>query len=105
MASTLLDVLENATVASSSGVLFTLLLRRLLRTFFGPGLAYFLWLLVPISLLVLALPSPSAGLKTAFPVPLLMPSVTGHVALVRMSSGLDWAAWLLGAWGIGAHLF
>jgi beta-lactamase regulating signal transducer with metallopeptidase domain len=105
MASMLLDMLGNAAIASSCGVLLTLLIRKPLRAFFGPELAYFLWLLVPTSLVVLALPAPSAGLKTALPVSLSMPSVTGHVALLRMSSGLDWAAWLLGGWGIGALLF
>jgi beta-lactamase regulating signal transducer with metallopeptidase domain len=57
MASELLNVLENATVASSCGILLTLLLRRQLRTFFGPSLAYLLWLLVPTSFLVLLLPA------------------------------------------------
>src|ERR1700691_2875654 len=105
MTSEFLDIVENATVASSCGVLLTLLLRKPLRRFFGPSLAYFLWLLVPTSILVLLLPAPSAGLRKALPVPLSMPSLTGHVALVSVSTGLDWVAWLTGAWGIGALLF
>jgi beta-lactamase regulating signal transducer with metallopeptidase domain len=105
MTSELLDIVENATVASSCGVLLTLLLRKPLRRFFGPSLAYFLWLLVPTSLLVLLLPAPSAGVMAALPVPLSMPSLTGQVAWVSMSSGPNWATWLLCTWEIGALLF
>jgi beta-lactamase regulating signal transducer with metallopeptidase domain len=104
MVSELLNILEMATAASTCGMLLTLLLRIQLRTFFGPLIAYFLWLLVPTSLIVLLLPAPSAGLKAALPVPLSMPSLTGHVASVSMSSGVDWTVWLLVAWGIGALL-
>jgi bla regulator protein blaR1 len=105
MASELLNILENITAASSCGILLTLLLRRQLRSSFGPSLAYFLWLLVPTSLLVLLLPAPSAGLMAAVPIPLSMPTFTGHVALLSMSSGLKWATWLLCTWGIGALVF
>jgi beta-lactamase regulating signal transducer with metallopeptidase domain len=107
MASELLDILGTATVASSCAVLLILLLRKPLRTFFGPSIAYFLWLLVPTSILVPLLPAPSAGLKTVLPVPvpLSMPSLTGHVAMVSTSSGLAWVPWLIFAWAIGALLF
>jgi beta-lactamase regulating signal transducer with metallopeptidase domain len=105
MASELLGILENATLASSGGVLLTLLLRKPMRTFFGPSLAYCLWLLVPTSILVPLLPAPSAGFKSALPVSLSMHSLTGHVALVPMSSGLDWVTCLICTWGVGALLF
>jgi beta-lactamase regulating signal transducer with metallopeptidase domain len=83
MASEFLSFLGNATVASSCGILLTLLSRRQLRTFFGPNLAYLLWLIVPTSTLVLLLPAPSTGLKAALPISLPMPSFTG----LRASSG------------------
>jgi hypothetical protein len=67
MARELLGILGTATVASSCGILLILLLRKPLRTFFGPSLAYFLWLLVPTSILVPLLPAPSTGLKTVLP--------------------------------------
>lgn len=105
MASPLLGILANATVASSCGILLTLLLRKQLRMLFGPGLAYFLWLLVPTSLLVLLLPAPSTGLKAVLGVPLSMPSLTSHVVEVSIASGADWEMWLLCTWGIGALLF
>jgi bla regulator protein blaR1 len=104
MASQLLTILEITTVASSCGILLALLLRRPLRRLFGPSLAYLLWLLVPTSLVVLLLPAPTPGLKTVFPVPLSMPLLTAHGALASLSSGVDWAMWLLCTWGIGALL-
>jgi beta-lactamase regulating signal transducer with metallopeptidase domain len=107
MASELLDILGTATVASSCGVLLILLLRKPLRTFFGASLAYFLWLLVPTSILVPLLPAPSAGLKTVLPVPvqLSMPALIGHGAIVSTSSGFAWVPWLIFAWATGALLF
>jgi len=105
MARELLGILGTASVASSCGILLILLLRKPLRTFFGPSLAYFLWLLVPTSILVPLLPAPSTGLKTVLPVPFSMPSLTGHVVVVSMSSGLAWVPWLIFAWASGALLF
>jgi bla regulator protein blaR1 len=104
MDSELLSILENTTVASSCGILLALLLRKPLRRMFGPSLAYFLWLLVPISLVVLLLPAPTTGFKAVHPVLLSIPSITPHDALVSISSGLDWEMWLLCTWGIGAFL-
>jgi beta-lactamase regulating signal transducer with metallopeptidase domain len=73
---------------------------------FGPSLAYFLWLLVPTSLLVPLLPAPSAGLKIMLPAPLSMPSLAGHLEVGSLSSfDLDWMPWLICAWGVGALLF
>jgi beta-lactamase regulating signal transducer with metallopeptidase domain len=105
MARELLGILGTASVASSCGISLILLLRKPLRTFFGPSLAYFLWLLVPTSILVPLLPAPSTGLKTVLPVPFSMPSLTGHVVVVSMSSGLAWVPWLIFAWASGALLF
>jgi bla regulator protein blaR1 len=109
MVSELLHILENATVASSCGILLTLLLRKPLRAYFGSSLAYFLWLLVPTALLVLLLPVPSTGPTSVFPVSLSlsMSSLTSQVARVSTSSdrGLNWAMWLVCAWGVGVLLF
>jgi bla regulator protein blaR1 len=104
MDSGLLLILENTTVTSSCGILLALLLRMPLRRMFGPSLAYFLWLLVPTSLIVLLLPAPNPGFKAVLPVPLSIPSITAHTALVSISSGLDWEMWLLYTWAIGAFL-
>lgn len=105
MASELLNFLGAASVASSCGILLTLSLRRQVRTFFGPSLAYFLWLLNPTTLLALLLPAPSAGLKAGLPVPLSMPSLTSHLERVFMSSGINWSMWLLCTWAMGVLLF
>jgi bla regulator protein BlaR1 len=109
MTSELLHILENATVASSCGILLTLLFRKTLRAFFGPSVAYFLWLLAPTSLIVLLLPAPSTGLTSVLSgsFSLSMSSLTSHVRLVSTSAGpaLDWATWLVCAWGIGVLVF
>ena len=104
MTSPLLSVLLNATAGSSCGVLLILLLRKPFRVFFGPSLAYFLWLIVPAALLVSLLPAPSAGSKVIATVPLSIPSLTSQVARMSVSSAADWTTWLLCAWAIGALL-
>jgi bla regulator protein blaR1 len=108
MANELLRILGDASVASSCGILLTLLLRRRLRAFFGPSLAYSLWLLVPTSLIVLLLPAPSAGLTSILPgsFSLSMVSLSSHVALFSASAAptVDLATWLVCAWGIGVLL-
>lgn len=109
MASELLRILANTTAASSCGFLLTMLLRRRLRTFVGPSVAYFLWLLAPASVIVLLLPAPSAGLTSILPgsFSLSMTSLSGHVAEVSTSAGpaFGWSAWLVCAWGVGVLMF
>jgi bla regulator protein blaR1 len=110
MASTVLGALASATVASSCGILLTLLLRKQFRMLFGPSLAYYLWLLVPTSLLVLLLPTPRPGMTAVLAVPLSVPSLTSHVLTSRLvevaiSSTSNWTMWTLCSWGIGALLF
>jgi beta-lactamase regulating signal transducer with metallopeptidase domain len=101
----LLTNLANATLASTFSLLVILLFRKRFRMLFGANLGYFLWLLLPTSLIVLLLPAPSASLKTALDLPLSMTSLTRHVVLKAVSSGPDWSSWLLGAWCSGALLF
>jgi beta-lactamase regulating signal transducer with metallopeptidase domain len=103
MSSALLTILEISTVASSCGILAVFLLRMPLRAGFGPALAYFLWVLVPTSLLVLLLPAPNTALKVAIPVALSMAYMTGATH-VSGSSGFDWVTWSTWLWGAGALL-
>lgn len=110
MTDSLLNLLAQATVISSGGIALTLLLRKRFRRIFGPGLAYFLWLLVPTSLFVLLLPAPGAGLKAVLAVPLWIPSLTYHVSTshavaASVHSSSDWKMWLLCAWGGGVLSF
>lgn len=107
MVNSVVNVLRDASVASSCAILLILLLRKAVRMYFGPNLAYFLWLLVPTSLIALLLPAPSIGLKSVLPVALSVTSLTSHVAQVSTSAGLglDWTTWLVYAWGIGGLLF
>jgi bla regulator protein blaR1 len=108
MTNELLHILANATIASSGGILLTLLFRKTLRAFFGPSVAYLLWLLPPTSLIVLMLPAPITSLTSILPDPfsLSMTSLASRVALVSPSTGpaLEWATWLVCAWGVGVLL-
>ena len=107
MVNGVLNVLQNASVASSCAILLILLLRKAVRMYFGPNLAYFLWLLIPTSLIALLLPAPSIGLRSVLPITLSVASLASQVPKVSTSAGpgLDWATWLVYAWGIGGLLF
>lgn len=112
MTSSLLGILANATLVSSGAIALTLVLRKPLRGLLGPGLAYFLWLLVPTSLLVLLLPAPVHPLHAVLSMPLSVPHSMSPrsasriaVAWVSLSSGPEWGLWLLSTWGVGAVAF
>jgi TonB family protein len=57
IASGLLGVLAETTLAASAAILLVLLLRRPLRNAFGAGRAYAVWTLVPVMLLAVLLPA------------------------------------------------
>lgn len=110
MTNPLLSLFASATIVSSGAIVLTVLVRKLFRRHFGPGLAYVLWLIVPISLLVLLLPAPRTGLKPALGVPISVSSLTAQmfpspVAAAPVMQGPDWSMWLFCSWALGVLLF
>lgn len=110
MTNPLLSLLASATIVSSGGIVLTALVRKPFRRHFGPGLAYVLWLIVPIALLVLLLPAPRTGLKPALGVPISVSSLTAQmfpssVAAAPVMQGPDWSLWLFCFWALGVFLF
>lgn len=108
-ASDLLRMLWLASWTSSLALLVVLLLRSELRRWFGSGIAYASWLVVPMTLLAAALPTPTRTLP-ALPVLGAPASVTSVVPVtVPMAASTDWpfiamCAWLAGVLAMSLHL-
>jgi beta-lactamase regulating signal transducer with metallopeptidase domain len=93
-------------VALSCGIALTLLLRTALRTLFGPGIAYLIWLLVPASLLammpsvqILRLLSLPAALSVSLTA---ISSLASGLPAAANSSGIDWRMCFVCIWAAGA---
>src|SRR4051812_42780051 len=91
MAADLIQTLMRLNFAASVALLVVFAVRGLARRWFGPRLAYGLWLLAPLAAGAGLLPGPPAGPSA----PLLGAGATW------VSDG-GHAGWLLGAWGVGA---
>src|SRR5688500_14581013 len=65
MSASALYVLAESTIAASAAILLVALMRRPLRRLAGPGVACWLWLLVPASTLVVLLPVPPQTIQIA----------------------------------------
>jgi len=100
MSNDLLRSLIEASVASSMAITLVALLRRPLRHFLGARPAYWLWLLVPMAVLAVWLPSPTASsLVLGGELPVVIAGVTGSTAAALSvdSHGATWlAAWVAG---------
>jgi beta-lactamase regulating signal transducer with metallopeptidase domain len=83
---------------SSSAILIVLALRHLVRRLFGASITYALWLIVPVSLLVGAIPRPQ-GLKILAPVgavkPMLTTVVDGIVSTPSIIGVGEWPVLIL----------
>jgi bla regulator protein blaR1 len=99
--------LSQATVAISLAIVLILALRRPLRAWLGARAAYFLWLLVPMTVVAVLLPAPAheAHLVSAATAVIGMPQqMTGAIV---PGEGSSLPAWLLSAWllGVGVALW
>jgi bla regulator protein blaR1 len=109
MALSFAHVLVSATVASSAAIIFVALLRKPFRVAAGAQAAYWLWLLVPVSVLAILFPAPSHTLLLgASPLPSSVGSVlhsaTTGAAPISPSSGYVTAALMIWAAGAGVGL-
>lgn len=98
----LLQMLIEATIASSIAMILVLALRLPMRRMFGAQVAYMLWLLVPLMLAATLLPA-GALRDVRIPVAqvLIFPSVLA-VAAMPVQVGVNWRAVLLVLWLVGA---
>src|SRR5690606_29968366 len=100
MEAEMLAVLVETTVASSVAILLVMLLRRPLRTRFGAMTAYAAWLLVPVGMLAVLLPS--AALE---PAPASMGLLLGNAVSQTVASEalalIDTAHVLVPVWLLG----
>ncbi len=100
MASDLVDLLLRMGLASALAIVAVLALRRPLRAAFGANVAYALWLLVPLALLVAAMPAsqmPSVTITTVAPAALAQATAVGALYGART----DWSFLLLALWAAG----
>lgn len=103
MSNELLRSLIEASLASSMAIILVALLRRPLRHSLGARPAYWLWLLVPMAVLAVWLPSPtSSRLVLVGDLPVLIAGVTGMTAAALAADSHGWA-WLA-AWAAGSLL-
>lgn len=100
MSSELMAWLGQSTLATSAALLVVMSLRRPLRAALGAGAAYALWALVPVALIAVLLPAPTAPVA-------LVPVAVGFgtsqpVTALPQASDLAWTSVLLVVWSIGA---
>lgn len=97
-------LLARLVLISSIAILIVLSLRHLVRQAFGANITYALWLIVPVSLIVGAIPRPEA-LKMLTPVSASQPMFNTVVdGIVAMPSSLGVGAWPMLIWACGALL-
>src|SRR3984957_9730848 len=102
MANEILDILLRLACSSTLAVFAALLLRGTLRERFGAHVAYLVWMLVPVALVLRARPpvGPPGPLST--PLAPLGPALVS--ASMTASSPIDFNAWMLVAWLVGTAL-
>jgi bla regulator protein BlaR1 len=109
MMTELLRNLLALTLVSSASIVIVLSMRQAVRRAFGASVGYGAWILVPISMLALFIP----GARDAGYELVIQAQVSPVSALVTRSldtslrayPSIDWQAWLMGVWGIGAAIF
>ncbi len=112
MMNDLLRYLFALTIASSTAIVITLLIRRPVRRAFGAAASYSAWLLVPVAMVAMLLPN-ATDAESPLTVYLQIGSVSALSLAVERSlssslgaaSSVDWPTWLLGVWCAGAALF
>ena len=101
MQSELMAWLLESTLASSAAILVVLLLRGVVRRVFGAGVAYALWLLVPVAWLATLLPAPAREMALVLP-PVLIGA--GEAATPVDTRALDPSSLILPLWIAGVVL-
>lgn len=99
MAHSLFELLVRLALAGSAAVVLVLLLRRPLRRLTGAHAAYQCWMIVPLALLVAALPSLRAA--PVLVLALVPKMTTATLVPAAASAGTAWLEWLLLAWAMG----
>jgi beta-lactamase regulating signal transducer with metallopeptidase domain len=94
-----LMLLARTSIAGSAAIMTILLLRRPLRRFAGPSVAYHCWLVVAVALVAAALPpvQESASFVLALAPALAAPQLASSAAQI----GTAWPAYVLLAWLLG----
>lgn len=104
MAKLIFDWLVLGSGAASAGIICVALLRQPLRSHFGAVAMMWLWCIVPIAVLSLAIPKTSVASFIASPAPVseLVSNLTTPAALVK---SLDWRECVLWMWSAGFIAF
>jgi len=107
MSHSLLHAVVGATATSSLAILLVNALRIATRRMAGARAAYWLWLLVPASVLAVLLPAPSRSLQVVLDsLPgIAVTSLSSAVATVRvLGSSTGYVALVLAIWIVGVAL-
>lgn len=99
----LFTLLAEATIATSAALLLVLILRRPLRRVFGVAIAYALWGLVPVALVAVSLPAPTAAIMRESSATIA--SIADVAALASSTSAsIDDMTWFCAAWLLGVAI-
>src|SRR5690606_16565588 len=85
------EILIEATLAMTAGLLLVLVLRRLVRRLSGAAAAYALWALVPVTLLAVLLPAPVQPVAQAMSALVVVPA-TPFQAVADTAGAPSWLA-------------
>ena len=104
MSAEFMRILIALTIVSSLAIVAVLFARTLVRRIAGSQVAYWLWLLVPVSTLVLAIPAPSAALEITpanFPDSILS-TLSDPMFSGRLVNTADYMTMGLFVWAMGS---
>ena len=92
-----------ATLAMSAATALVLILRHVVRHWFGARVTYLLWGLVPAAALGVLVPAPT--LPTAVALPSIFTVASYATPAAPLSTALEVSPWLFAAWLLGACAF
>ncbi|MGC3982629.1 MAG: M56 family metallopeptidase [Steroidobacteraceae bacterium] len=106
MSADLLHTLVNATLVSSVAVLLIAIVRKPIRAIFGARVAYWLWLLVPVSTFAVLIPAPTPQLRGVVEsLPISVAAITDAMTIMDVpQSSIMYVVVGLVLWLVGACL-
>ena len=102
MSADLLQFLSETTLAAGIGTLLVLALRLPMRRLLGARAAYALWLLVPVALVAVMLPSPRIETSVALVAPRGKAATTEASPVAAAAPRFDATPWLIHGWALGS---
>ena len=100
----ILAALVLVNLAGGAAIVLVLLARKAVRTAFGPGLAYGLWLAVPITVAAALIPARKVVVHYLVQASAASPKAVEPVAMAAATQPADLRPWLIALWVAGIAL-